>query len=289
MLKTISLRALAGAAAISLVVAASASAPVSAADGATASVPMFSPFVNSGWVPDRPTGDDFIPVPGFPGPVMSDPKHPYVPNGGGRQPTYRIADLTNPILKPWAIEKMKKANDEVMAGKVPYITRERCWPAGVPGSLVFTRGGQPLFFYQTKDKITMINELNFETRHIYLNVPHTKNPKPSWYGESVGHFEGDELVIDTIGLNDRTPVDNYRTPHTDQIHVVERYKLIEDGKILQATITVDDPGTFNMPWKAMQRWRKTDRILAENPCAENNEEFLGYEVVPIPSASKPDF
>ena len=289
MLKTISLRALAGAAAISLVVAASASAPVSAADGATASVPMFSPFVNSGWVPDRPTGDDFIPVPGFPGPVMSDPKHPYVPNGGGRQPTYRIADLTNPILKPWAIEKMKKANDEVMAGKVPYITRERCWPAGVPGSLVFTRGGQPLFFYQTKDKITMINELNFETRHIYLNVAHTKNPKSSWYGESVGHFEGDELVIDTIGLNDRTPVDNYRTPHTDQIHVIERYKLIEDGKILQATITVDDPGTFNMPWKAMQRWRKTDRILAENPCAENNEEFLGYEVVPIPTASKPDF
>ena len=289
MLKTISLRALAGAAAISLVVAASASAPVSAADGATASVPMFSPFVNSGWVPDRPTGDDFIPVPGFPGPVMSDPKHPYVPNGGGRQPTYRIADLTNPILKPWAIEKMKKANDEVMAGKVPYITRERCWPAGVPGSLVFTRGGQPLFFYQTKDKITMINELNFETRHIYLNVAHTKNPKSSWYGESVGHFEGDELVIDTIGLNDRTPVDNYRTPHTDQIHVVERYKLIEDGKILQATITVDDPGTFNMPWKAIQRWRKTDRILAENPCAENNEEFLGYEVVPIPTASKPDF
>ena len=67
-----------------------------------------------------------------------------------------------------------------------------------------------------------------------MNVPHSKNPKPSWYGESVGHYEGDELVVDTIGLNDKTFVDNYRTPHTDQIHVVERFKLIEDGKTLQA-------------------------------------------------------
>jgi hypothetical protein len=281
-------RMMAAAAVIATAMAGAALMPASAADGPGA-VPMFSPFPNSGWVPDRPTGDDFIPVAGQPSPVMSDPKHPYVPNGGGRQPTYRVADLTNPILKPWAVEKMKKANDEVLAGKVPYITRERCWPAGVPGSLVFTRGGQPLFFYQTKDKITIVNELNFETRHIYLNVQHTKNPKPSWYGESVGHFEGDELVIDTIGLNDRTTADNYRTPHTDQIHVVERYKLIEGGKTLQATVTVDDPGTFNMAWTGVQRWKKTERILEENPCAENNSEFLGYDVVPIPMANKPDF
>src|SRR5215467_6422926 len=260
--------------------------PASAADQSSA-VPMFSPFPNSGWVPDRATGDDFIPVPGFASPVMSDPKHPYIPNGGGRQPTYRVADLTNPILKPWAIEKMKKANDEVLAGKVPYITRERCWPAGVPGSLVFTRGGQPLFFYQTKTEITVVNELNAEVRHIYLNVPHSKNPKPTWYGESVGHFEGNELVVDTVGLNDRTTTDNYRTPHTNQIHVVERYKLIEGGKTLQATVTVDDPGTFNMAWTGVQRWRPTDRILEENPCAENNSEFLGYDVVPIPMANKP--
>ena len=65
--------------------------------------------------------------------------------------------------------------------------------------------------------------------------------------------------------------------------------LIEGGKTLQATITVDDPETFNMPWSAIQRWRKTDRILEENPCAENNSEFLGYDVVPIPQANKPDF
>ena len=109
------------------------------------------------------------------------------PNGRGNQPTYRIADTTNPILKPWAVEQMEKANAEVRAGKVPYITRERCWPAGVPGFTVYTRV-QPIFFLQQKHKVTIINELNWQVRHIYLNVPQSKNPKSSWYGESVGHY-----------------------------------------------------------------------------------------------------
>ena len=265
--------------------------PAGAADGpAAATSPIFSPTPTSGWRPDRPTGDDFLAAPGAGArPVMSDPKHPYVPNGGGRQPTYRVADLTNPILKPWAVEKMKQANDDVLAGKVPYITRERCWPAGVPGFAVYTRGGQPLYFYQTKDKVVIVNELNSQIRHVYLNVPHSNNVKPSWYGESVGHYEGDELVIDTIGLNDRTTVDNYRTPHTGQIHVIERFRLIEGGKTLQATITVDDPGTFNMAWTGVQRWTQTDRPMEEDLCSENNEGFFDYNVVPIPQAAKPDF
>ena len=249
--------------------------------------PLFT--VKGGWVPDRPTGDDFLIAPDVVGtPVVPDPKYPYVPNGGGRQSTYRVADLSNPILQDWAKEKMKKANDEVLAGKVPYITRERCWPAGVPGFSVYTRGGQPLNWIHTADAVLMINELNQQTRHIYLNVPHSANPKPSWYGESVGHYEGDELVVDTIGLNARTFVDNYRTPHTEQIHVVERYKLLE-GKILQVTIMVEDPGAFTMPWSAVQRWRLTDRDMEESICAENNSDFFNYEVVPIPLADKPDF
>ncbi len=256
---------------------------------ATGAVPNFAPDSSTGWIPDRPTGDDFLPPGSGPGPVMSAKDRPYVPNGRGAQPTYRIADLTNPILRPWAVERMKKANDEVLAGKIPYITRERCWPAGVPGFTVYTRV-QALYFYQTPTKVTLISELNQQPRHIYLNVPHSENPKPSWYGESVGHYEGDELVVDTIGLNDKTFVDNYRTPHTDQIHVVERFKMIEGGKTLQAIVTVDDPGAFNMPWSAIQRWRRvSDRPMTEMICAENNFNFFNYVVVPIPQADKPDF
>jgi hypothetical protein len=259
--------------------------PTLAAD---ATHPVFSPESISAWVPDRPTGDDFLPPASGPGPVMSAKGRPYVPNGRGNQPTYRVADLTNPILKPWAVEKMKKANDDVLAGKVPYITRERCWPAGVPGFTVYTRV-QPIYFLQTPKEVVILNQLNQQFRHIYLDVAHSQNPKLSWYGESVGYYEGDELVVDTIGLNDKSTVDNYRTPHTDQIHVVERFRMIEDGNTLQAVVNVDDPGTFNMPWTAVQRWHRVEREMPEDICAENNFSFFDYDVTPLPEAKQADF
>ena len=109
--------------------------PALAADKAETPIPIFSPTVTGGWVPDRPTGDDFLPPPnGGPGPVMSDPKHPYVPNGGGRQSTYRVADLTNPILKPWAAAQMQATNVEALKGyrQVPFAAQARCYPGGVP-------------------------------------------------------------------------------------------------------------------------------------------------------------
>ena len=77
---------------------------------------------------------------------------------------------------------------------------------------------------------------------------------------------------------------------TDKIHVVERWKLVEDGKILQVTVNVDDPGAFTMPWSAVQRYRRGEnRPMTELSCAENNFDFLGYEVEPLPEANKPDF
>ena len=256
-------------------------------DAPPVSIRDLAPDTLTAWVPDRPTGDDYLPPPSGPGPVVGVKDHPYVPNGQG-QPTYRVADLTNPILQDWVKVPMKKANDDVLAGKVPYITRERCWPAGVPGFTVYTRV-QAIHFYPSKGEITIINELNTQIRHIHMDVPHSANVKPSWYGESVGHYEGDELVVDTIGLNDRTFVDNYRTPHTGKIHVVERWKLLDGGKTLQAVVTVEDPGAFTMPWSGVQRWTRIDRELIENLCEESNVNFLGYEVVPMPQAMKPDF
>jgi hypothetical protein len=211
-----------------------------------------------------------------------------VTNGSG-QPTYRVADLTNPILMPWAIALMKKANDDVLAGKVPFVARERCWPGGVPQFDIFRRVA-PVHIFQTEKEVVMVWAGDAQVRHVYLDVPHTQNVKPSWYGESVGHYEGDELVVDTIGQNNKTVIDNYRTPHTEQLHVVERFKLIENGNILQVSIEVDDPGAFKMPWRAVQRFKRYHQgPIAESVCAENNFEFLGYSVVPIPQADKPDF
>ncbi len=275
-----------GLSALGLMCIGAAFAAQTAAPGA---IPNFMPDTTTSWFPDRPAGDDFLPPESGPGPVLADPKHPYITNQAG-QPTYRVADLSNPILKPWAIEQMKQANDEVLAGKVPFVARERCWPGGVPAFDIYRRVS-PTFIVQTPKEVLLIMRSDSQWRHVYLNLPHTKNPKPSWYGESVGHYEGDTLVVDTIGLNDKTFIDNYRTPHTTQLHVVERFRLINGGNTLEVRVQVDDPGAFNMPWRAIQRYKRyTDEGLGrETVCAENNSAFLGYDVKPIPQATKADF
>jgi hypothetical protein len=264
--------------------------PVLATDAAEqiSAVPSFGPNRDTAWIPARPAGDDFIPPESGPGPVMSEKDHPYVPNGQGSV-SYRIADLSNPILQPWAAERMKQPNEEVRAGKVPFTADSRCWPGGVPGFDIYARV-RPIYFLQTAKEITIIEESDMQVRHIYMDVPHSVNPRVSWYGESVGHYEGDELVVDTIGLNDRTFVDSYRTPHTTRLHVVERFKLLEGGKILQASITVDDPGAFTTAWSALQRWRRREDVpIIELICAENHTDFFHNESAPIPEARKADF
>jgi len=244
-------------------------------------------FSDFGWFPVL---DDFQPPRAGPGPVVSDPAHPYSSNQTGRQPTFRIADLTNPILQPWAAERLRKTNEETRAGKPPFSPRETCWFPGVPGYDVFSRL-RPVYFLQTPDEVTIINEGDAQVRRVYLNVAHSPNPKPSWYGESVGHYEhGDTLVVDTIGLNDKTFVDLYLTPHTERLHVVERFKLAPDGKMLELTISVEDEGTFNMPWSARQSYNQEPQAkMEEAVCAENNVDVFNQGYVPPPEAKQPDF
>jgi hypothetical protein len=275
----------------SLVGVLGAASPRTVAAQQSVPVPDFTIDSKSAWLM---VGDDFLPPPGGrPGPITFDKRYPYVDNAAARrtgtQPTYRVADLSNPILKPWVVEEMRKANDWVLAGKIPFRARERCYPAGVPGWVIYTLA-EPISILQTDKQVTMINHGGPEVRRIYLDVPHSANPKPSWYGESVGHYEGgDTLVVDTIAISTKTFIDNYRTPHTDQLHVIERYKLIDGGKMMEVMISVDDPGAFTTPWLAMQRFRRVQREWTEDICAENNFDFLQYEVAPLPQAAKPDF
>jgi hypothetical protein len=229
-------------------------------------------------------GGPFLPVSGSPSPIRQDPRYRYTPNNTDEQPTFRIGDISNPNLMPWAKDVMKKDNDEVAAGKIAFTPRSSCKPGGVPGFM--SMGGGALFFVQSPTEVTMIFDGNAETRHIHMNVPHAANLKPSWYGDSVGHYEGDTLVIDTIGLNDKTFLDSYRTPHTDKLHVTERWRLIDNGEKLEVVMTVDDPGTFYQPWKGMRHYGRVKRSLAENICAENNGNLFDYGT---PTADKPDF
>ena len=240
---------------------------------------------DAGWVT---IGTDWIALPGSPPLVTSDPAHPYVPNNTGKQPTFRVADLNNPNLTQFAKDALKKANDEVLGGKAMYARESRCWATGVPAYLL--NPGGPTYWLQTPEKVTMIWQMDHQVRHVYLNVPHSADPKPSWYGESVGHYEGGTLVVDTIGQNTKSFVDNYRTPHSEKLHVVERYHLVDGGKMLQAEVTIEDPAIFIQPLQVVHRWRRMQGTIIESTCAEGEiSNPFKQDVEPIPTAEKSDF
>jgi hypothetical protein len=141
--------------------------------------------------------------------------------------------------------------------------------------------------------ITMLYQRDHTVRWIHLNQEHPKNLKPSWYGHSVGHYEGDTLVIDTIGMNDLTGVDRFNTPHTTALHVTERYRMVENGLALRVDVTVEDPGAFTMPWHARAHYRRqalgATGTIEEIVCAENNYDILTRKEFPIPRDDSPDF
>jgi hypothetical protein len=116
----------------------------------------------------------------------------------------------------------------------------------------------------------------------------------SWYGDSVGHYEGDTLVIDTVGqaVKPLSVVDGFGTPHTAKLHVVERYRVIRDarGKGLEVKFRVEDPGAFTMPWAGMVVYRSARGAWEEVVCAENNRSFAdGTVLAQIPEQPRPDF
>jgi hypothetical protein len=239
------------------------------------------------WVPVRP---EYAPPAFGPGPVTYD----HAQAGTVRttvQGRMLPADLSNPNLKPWVIEALKKTNEEALAGRLRYASRASCRPPGVPQFLVQGQGFGAIHFLQTAKEILLITEADTQTRHIYLNVPHSGHVTASYHGESVGHYEGDELIVDTIGFTDKTFVDDlYDVPHTTQMHIVERFKPIDDGKGLEVSFTVDDPGAFNAPWSGIVRYRHSaqPRLLEEDSCAEQTAAGFG-EGFSVPVAGKPDF
>jgi hypothetical protein len=225
-----------------------------------------------------------------------------------------VGDYRNPILKPAAAQAVKKFGEMSLSG-VGYPTpRNQCWPGGVP--FVFTTTA--IEFLQRPDEITILYFEDHEVRHIWLNRDHPKTVKPSWYGDSVGHFEGDTLVVDTTGIKvgPYAMVDWYGTPHSAALHVVERYRFIDyehakdglerdakenfqvqqemidpdyRGKHLQLEFTVEDKAVFTTPWSATMTYRPQQQEWLESICAENHSKYGTEKDPAIPSAARPDF
>jgi hypothetical protein len=232
------------------------------------------------------------------GPIKTDPRYPYnsqIQNGGlfrGGEFTPAIADTRDPILKQWAATQMQQDNEELISGKrkLHFVAQSRCWPGGVPGQDLFI---EPLYFVQTPKEVLMVWQRNNWVRHIYLQDKHSPNIRPSWFGESIGHYEnGDTLVIDTVGIAGGPLhfIDNFHTPHTDKLHVVERFTVSPDSKKLTVVIKVEDPDTFNGPLTLTDNWRRNDVEIAESVCAEDGGvDRFNANLYPIPQATKSDF
>ncbi len=230
------------------------------------------------WDRGATAGTPFRPRDGLLGPVMRI-------QGRDVEGT-QLGDYNAPILQPWAAAIVKKRTDNDAAGIFQAEAKETCSPMGVPHVLQLN-GPIMLLIGQDVAVITYMRAM--QARIIHMNKPHPTDLKTSYYGHSVGHWDGDTLVVDTIGFNDKTPVDMFGTPHTERLHVVERYHLIEGGKTLRADFTVEDPGAFTTQWASFADYG-TPRAPYEPElvCAENNRMPDG-SLVPGPIDTTPDF
>jgi hypothetical protein len=225
-----------------------------------------------------------------------------------------VGDYTNPILKPAAAEVVKRFGEISLAGRVFPSPANQCWPE--PGPFIYKNFALEMF--QKPDEITLIYDQDHEVRHVRLNQQHPKNLKPSWYGDSIGHYEGDTLVVDTVGIRTDRPyamIDLYGTPYTPALHMIERYRLIayDDakeaierdkkenmrvaagmldpnyrGKYLQVFYTIEDGGVFTTPWSATATFGKGATEWPETVCAENPHVYYDKDET-VPEANRLDF
>jgi hypothetical protein len=256
-------------------------------------IPKFA-SANFGWQSNLEDWED--PAPGAAhGPIKNDPAYPFRNNTEGNRAgtgaTKRITNTKDPVLKPWAAAQIQATNDEILQGvrDIPFTAQARCYPGGVPGQLLWPF--EPVYFIQTPNEVWMMWQRDHLVRRIFLTDKHSEHVTPSWFGESIGHYEnGDTLVVDTVGLSTKISyIDNFRTPHSEKLHVVERFTIEPGGKGMSALVTVEDPDTFNAPLTMTRRWFKFDGPMLETVCAENNDDVFKQNLFPQPEAKTPDF
>jgi hypothetical protein len=263
----------------------------------TKSVPDFSSY----WSRDGSDRGSYDPPPGAgPGPIMQDARYPRRrarpwnnenPTPGVEIPDdvvdVWVADLTNPILQPRTREQLAEIAAQELAG-VPHVQMQTmCMAPGVPHILNLF---EHMVVLQTPGEVVFLYSRNNHIRHIYLNQPHGDPNHHTWWGDSVGHYEGDTLVVDTHALLGDRDIDRYGTQHTAKLHVVERYRMSDDGRILEVLFTVEDQDAFTMPWSARADYRPNRNPWIETICPENAErEFWPGRPIYLPKDETPDF
>jgi hypothetical protein len=250
-----------------------------------------------------------------PGPVRNKAR---LPSGAGNF-NLIIGDYASPILKPEAAEVVKRLGEISSSGLAFPDPDNMCLQNPLP--YIFWNFSVRLL--QQPDKVTLIYAHDDDFREVRLNQPHPATVIPSVHGDSVGHYEGDTLVIDTVGIKvgPYRMVDRFGTPYTQALHVVERYRLLDPeaakealeraekewprvggaidpnyrGKGLQLEFTVEDAGVFTMPWSATITYgRDANSYWEERVCAENVQHdyegnYFSDKNARLPTAERPDF
>jgi hypothetical protein len=227
-----------------------------------------------------------------------------------------VGDYRNPILTPYASAIVKRKGEEALAGGFPN-SRDQCRPIAPPFTFAIQFDFQIL--QKTNGDLTFVYHDNNESRTIRMNGTHPAKVAPSPVGDSIGHWEGDTLVIDTVGVrvDEFTSIDRFGTPQGQAMHIVERYRLIDgararadvakyessEGTIggrvdgydrsakngLRLEVTMEDPKVFTAPLTGVvtylplrSGWR--EYVCADNPVAHYSDEWIG-----LPAALHPDF
>jgi hypothetical protein len=232
-----------------------------------------------------------------------------------------VGDHANPILQPWAAQVLRRRGEISRAGEVFPIPSNQCAPQPMP----YILWQQEIQLLQERDQVTILYMQDHHVRRVRLNAQHPPRVTPSWSGDSIGHYEGDVLVIDTVGVKvgPLSMVDLLGTPQSEAVHVVERYRLIEGeaaieahkraerdnlrvpgdavlgegvgvdpdyrGKGLQLHFTIEDTGVFTMAWSAVNTYRRASGEWVERVCAENPRGFQAEKGSLMPIADRPDF
>jgi hypothetical protein len=235
---------------------------------------------------------------------------------GSSDPWALVGDHTNPILKPATAEIVKKKGEISLSGKAFPDPANQCQP--MPPPFIFRVLNVQVI--QTPDRVTFLYMQDNQVRHVRLNQTHPGKVAPSWYGDSVGYYEGDTLVIDTVGIKPgpNATVDMFGTPHSEALHVVERYRLVDyetaragqeraqkeygspttapvyvdfgyRGKGLQLQFLIEDENVLTTSWSGSVTYRRAVVDWQEQICAENPNEYYDGTVTPIPQAVKADF
>jgi hypothetical protein len=214
----------------------------------------------------------------------------------------------NELLRPWVVELLDRDALVEKSGRGIVTAHSACYPEGVP----YVFGGTTIQFLQTQTEITILYGDAGQVRTIALNRGHPQQVTPSWWGDAVGHFEGDTLVVDTVGIayNPQSgTMGFFGTPHTNALHLVERYRFLKDGEVSTAppvrndsvnaadvipgakhfrlTYTVDDPIAYRKPWSNTLDYVPVRSRIREFVCAENSRQ---PDLAPLlPTADIPDF